>query len=415
MRGATAILERDWITENTGVAIWLGFAVGEEWHGEARVQGRENVIPGPKEPRANVKGALGDLAFEELPEGGVADVWPDGLLARSYSSKESFVWYYLGKRFELEAALEIEPGCSDGTLRGGEPNSAEYASQHYTNTTTIDGLSKDIVAIAAGRGYPEHGLADLVLAFVSGVVKYDYPRYENRTPGYQVPVITLAKRTGVCRDQAVLAAVMLESCGLDCVLVSLEPKEPQTESHMVVGVAVADAWGESIEVDGTRYFLADTTAGGSLGGFDLSDWGPYETIAVEPAAEIITEMRFSTFDELALCGALGVLTIRNRGNLKTERGTVCIATGWWVDTPLNCVVHWVLPALVPGEEIAFEVPRTGLVTEECGEEGWAKAERDGQQLEVVSWLYVSVFADQPEGPSESLFYFSPNDWQGACP
>jgi hypothetical protein len=92
----------------------------------------------------------------------------------------------------------------------------------------------------------------------------EYPRY---------PVETLFDRGGDCEDTSILVATLLDSLGIDVVLLELID-----ENHMAVGVNVPVSYGTYYEYGGEEYFYLETTSDGwKVGQFppDFSDGRVY--------------------------------------------------------------------------------------------------------------------------------------------
>lgn len=122
---------------------------------------------------------------------------------------------------------------------------------------SIKSLVNQLSEIADIKRYNDRQLADYVASFVQSMpytVDYDtkgrdeYPRY---------PVETLFERGGDCEDTSVLIATLLDSLGINVVLLHLEGEE-----HIAVGVDVPMSYGIYYEYIGTKYWFLETTAEG---------------------------------------------------------------------------------------------------------------------------------------------------------
>jgi hypothetical protein len=106
--------------------------------------------------------------------------------------------------------------------------------------------------------------ANFILSFVQ---RLDYTS-DKVGEGYdqftKFPAETLAERGGDCEDTAILYAALLQANGYDAVLM-LPPQ------HAATGVAVA-ATGYSLEVNGKRYYYAETTGEGAPIGYLPPDY-----------------------------------------------------------------------------------------------------------------------------------------------
>ena len=139
----------------------------------------------------------------------------------------------------------------------------KYASEFVdmVNESEYDPCIRNLVAefseTASTRGFSDRGIANFIAAFVQSMpytVDYDtkkrdeYPRY---------PVETLFERGGDCEDTSILVATLLDSMGIDVVLLELT-----YENHMAVGINVPVSYGTYYEYLGEKYWYLETTAEG---------------------------------------------------------------------------------------------------------------------------------------------------------
>ena len=96
------------------------------------------------------------------------------------------------------------------------------------------------------------------------------------------PLETLVEGGGDCEDTSVLAARLLLSAGNEgypVVLLTVDSNGDGEADHMMIGVSVAGASGDFHEVNGTRYYLCETTSTAYGVGFKPSN---YSIMAVIP-------------------------------------------------------------------------------------------------------------------------------------
>jgi len=121
----------------------------------------------------------------------------------------------------------------------------------------LDSLLKSIDDTVGGTEPGSDEEFDAVVRFVQSL-KYsrdtddtghlEYPKY---------PVETLVHRQGDCEDGTILMGALLRRLGYDVVVVSLPD-----HAHMVLGVALDDAPGDSITHEGAEYSVVETTSTG---------------------------------------------------------------------------------------------------------------------------------------------------------
>ena len=130
---------------------------------------------------------------------------------------------------------------------------ADYALADEDRETLQD-VARQIKSAGEGQGYSDYDNAMNVLTFVqslpyasdidsAGIA--EYPRY---------PIETLKDGRGDCEDKTILAAALLQSMGMDVVILMMP-------DHSAVGIDVPGADGASCEHDGRRYYYCETTSG----------------------------------------------------------------------------------------------------------------------------------------------------------
>ena len=92
-----------------------------------------------------------------------------------------------------------------------------------------------------------------MLAFVQAI-PYELP---DDPFGLKPPPSVMAERSGDCDSKSLLLHIMLESAGIDSVIIG-----SKSHAHSMVGIAVT-APGKTFEFRGRRYAFAETTAIGS--------------------------------------------------------------------------------------------------------------------------------------------------------
>jgi hypothetical protein len=124
-------------------------------------------------------------------------------------------------------------------------------------------LVNEFREIADTKRWTDRQLANFVASFVQSLpytVDYDtksrdeYPRY---------PVETLFERGGDCEDTSILVAALLDSLGINVILLHLDG-----DQHIAVGVDVPNTYGTYYEYLGTKYWFLETTAEG----FSIGDY-----------------------------------------------------------------------------------------------------------------------------------------------
>ena len=130
---------------------------------------------------------------------------------------------------------------------------ADYALADEDRETLRD-VAERIRSGGESQGYSDYDNAMNVLTFVQSLPYVrdadsrgiaEYPRY---------PVETLKDGQGDCEDKTILAAALLQSMGMDVVILMLP-------DHSAVGINVPGADGTSYEHDGKRYYYCETSSG----------------------------------------------------------------------------------------------------------------------------------------------------------
>jgi len=173
-------------------------------------------------------------------------------------------WYYLGQKH-----------WSKGTSaqRGTGFNRSEYLSlavgPHHNDTDedsfarVLEIPSEDVERLAdylAGQAATDLQRVNNILKFVQYLPYiYDAPD-ENYV---RHPLETLVEGGGDCEDTSVLAARLLLSAGNEgypVVLLTVDSNGDGEADHMMIGVSVPGASGDFHEVNGTRYYVCETTS-----------------------------------------------------------------------------------------------------------------------------------------------------------
>lgn len=339
--GGTAWLERSYIGWNTGYGV-------SEVDSCGGLQGVENVTRPSFGPEPNSLGALtGECGF------------PDGFLADGYEAPVTFWWHFAGQEFEIDALPLWVPLAED--LQEWPTPRARVDAR---TDASLRLLAHKLLALAAGSGFVKDAeIVEFVGAFIGQSVAYDHPRSELDEPGYHSPVTTLVRRSGVCRDYALLATMLLDEMGFDTAYVVLPPLS-EGVSHAVVGVSISDGCeatqvpvmcGQSVDLDGIRYFLLETiNPTPRLGDVPLGQWGEPEVTpaSVLSADRSLIQVTAETFvippgaAGLASPRALVRLSFRNTGPAPSEELRVRLE----MDTPWQ----WV-GVIDPGESRAITV------------------------------------------------------------
>ncbi len=174
-----------------------------------------------------------------------------------------YEWNFNGRR-ELNVAITL----SSYVNYSEKPRPIDIAgfvdmATESESDPCIEFLVNEFREIADTKRYTDRQLANFVASFVQSLpytVDYDtksrdeYPRY---------PVETLFDRGGDCEDTSILVATLLDSLGINVILLHLEG-----EQHIAVGVDVPNTYGTYYEYLGTKYWFLETTAEG----FGIGDY-----------------------------------------------------------------------------------------------------------------------------------------------
>jgi hypothetical protein len=268
--GGAAWLERCWISWSTGYGISTVDSGGG-------LRGVENVVLPSFGPESNALGAYS--------EGNM----PDGFLADGYEVPVQFWWHFAGQVFEVDASLWVP------LARDMQEWPSPRARVDARTDTSLSLLADRLLALAASSGFVEDAdVVEFVGSFIGQNTAYDYARVETEEPGYHSPVTTLVRKSGVCRDYALLAATLLDEMGFDTAYVALPPLA-EGVWHAVAGVDISGscdpaqatvpvACGQYVTLDDKRYFLLETIdPTPRLGDVPLTSWGEPE---VTPTAAL---------------------------------------------------------------------------------------------------------------------------------
>jgi len=362
-------IQDSWVFANHGFGV---AAVELKWNEfeepQPLLQGINNMLPGRTEPFGNTLGALHPdpedirsrgTAIDEVPW---AWAWPPDFRAREFAADVEFLWTYRGKAFSLNSTIVVPlalPGPS--WERWSAPDFVSDVLDHYSNHTELRGVSAELLRLAAVEGYSRLATASFILGFVNANIAYDYDRYQNNEHGFQLPVQTLAMRSGVCRDTAALTTVLLHLAGFDAAYVGLAPRDEDGDGHAVVGLALDGAWGTSLEHDGRTYYLAQTGpplssmhSSCEFGDVDLEKYGAPYLWEIDDVPDVVTEVCWFAPDDPR--EGLGYLRITNGGSATAEDVQFC---HWWGalfdfdyytgNAVLDCENRTVIGDLLPGE------------------------------------------------------------------
>ncbi len=406
--GGELRLDDSWVVRNAGSG--LSFRALEYLDARTpNVYGGGNVIPDRDEADGNSAGTFEPHPLE-LSKDQELQCCSTTLLARIFPRITHFRWDYYGKTYDLSFELLIPAGgvlCTwDGSRTDAEPQDAQTAYAHFTNTTTLKALVDRLVEIAHEEGYYGYCLADFIVQFAASSADYDHERSDNDNEhGYLIPVVTLAKREGVCRDQAILASVLLELAGFDCVLLLLEPINADLQGHMIIGADIEGAWGQYVEHEGARYYLTEATSERPLiGDYSLEEQEYTISEIINPSwsAELVAEMSFFDLETVKATGEMGELRVWNRGSLGSLESTIDICDLF------HCaevaIPSLTLKNLLPGEEEVFVLQASPFLSSEMLDD-W------NSETSVPPLIMVTIEPDY----ECSIFGFYPGDHQQECP
>jgi len=364
--GGELCMSGTWIMNNAGPGLALGSAGFPPDLSSCRLFGQDNVIPGRNAagipaPFANRTSVLPDPECWPGEGEEVFEFWPPAFFADSYSATLNFSWDYRGEDFSLAATVEIPSGGP--VLIASQEESDLYTDPDqpltFASLQCIRTLTDSLVTLAREKGYEGLAEASFIAGFVQQNIKYDYVRYhtEDIRPGWFYPEWTLARRSGVCRDSALLMGYLLDAAGFDTVLIYLDPVAPQTESHVAVGVAV-DGWGVSVEHEGKDYYIVEATYAYEIGDYNLTRWtiDRIVPVTVRKRAGPLTIRPIAVLE----CGDLNQRTLEleicNVGSLPFEGLSVCVSFADVLKDILplllsscSCSPDYYIPTLGPGE------------------------------------------------------------------
>jgi len=168
-----------------------------------------------------------------------------------------YKWNYNGTR-ELNVAITLSSYVNySEKSRARDVQGLVDMITESKSDPTIKALVNQLREIADTKRYNDRQLADYVASFVQSMpytVDYEtkgrdeYPRY---------PVETLFERGGDCEDTSVLIACLLDSLGIEVILLYFEDAQ-----HIAVGVDVPLQYGYYFEFGDTNFWFLETTAEG---------------------------------------------------------------------------------------------------------------------------------------------------------
>lgn len=128
---------------------------------------------------------------------------------------------------------------------------------HRNFVTPSDHEIKEVAQTVTAGLKTKEAKAQALLDFVQHWVTYtrDYAPGETTGDYHQFPLETLIRKRGDCEDSSYLMASLCASLGINCALIRFP-------DHLAVGVA-GNFKGTHWEIDGTEYYYAETTSGGS--------------------------------------------------------------------------------------------------------------------------------------------------------
>ena len=176
----------------------------------------------------------------------------------------TFTWYYITQR-------KLSMG-QDGK-RGSGFNRTEYmlvaTSKHYPDTeneyftkvVSVDSPDVDNIAdLLYSQGRTDLQRVTNILKFV----QYLPYIWDDENHSYiRYPLETLVEGGGDCEDTSVLAARLMMDAGDEgypVALLTVDTDGDGEEDHMMVGVSVDGATGRHVTVDGTDYYICETTS-----------------------------------------------------------------------------------------------------------------------------------------------------------
>lgn len=176
---------------------------------------------------------------------------------------QHYEWNYNGS-WELDLPITLSSYVND--LEKTRPSSVGDFVDMATDSESvpcIKSLVSEFRQIADTKRYADRQLANLVASFVQSLpYTFDYDtKSRDEYPRY--PVETLFERGGDCEDTSILVATLLDSLGINVILLYLEE-----DQHIAVGVDVPNTYGTYWEYLGDKYWFLETTAEG----FSIGDY-----------------------------------------------------------------------------------------------------------------------------------------------
>ena len=176
---------------------------------------------------------------------------------------QHYEWNYNGSwELNIPITLSSYVNYSEKTRPVDVADFVDMATESESDPC-IEFLVNEFREIADTKRYTDRQLANFVASFVQSLpytVDYDtksrdeYPRY---------PVETLFDRGGDCEDTSILVATLLDSLGINVILLYMED-----DQHIAVGVDVPNTYGTYWEYLGDKYWFLETTAEG----FSIGDY-----------------------------------------------------------------------------------------------------------------------------------------------
>jgi len=176
---------------------------------------------------------------------------------------QHYEWNYNGNwEFDLPITISSYLEYSEKTRPREVRDFIDMATDSESEPS-IKVLVNEFREIAEAKRWTDRQLANFVASFVQSLpytIDYEtksrdeYPRY---------PIETLFDRGGDCEDTSILVATLLDSLGINVILLHLE-----ADKHIAVGVDVPNTYGTYWEYLGDKYWYLETTAEG----FSIGDY-----------------------------------------------------------------------------------------------------------------------------------------------
>jgi hypothetical protein len=344
-----------------------GYGIDSPWNGDCEdglcrsVEGQGNTIP-PYGDR-NRKGTTSfdhDLA---LPIGFFNDSW----VYEAY-----FSWEYADERFSLDLSwrLDLAEVAWENSYSVFEFPEVE---ESVATADVLDDLASQLLTLAHEAGLTsDQDISQFVASFIGESLWYDYSRADYDEWGTYTPIVTLVRKSGVCRDFSVLLASLLKRSGYTVVCVALPNLIEGESGHMIVGIQIENGSGSFVQFEDEKYFLLDPTPGSShiLGGLNLDKWGVPDVISLndEPDPNLAVSMDWMGVLSVSPTGESKAMilsvTLSNNGRAATESSWIYADAKWvgmadiFDDTGRSATI-WI-PALASEEsftvQIAVRVP-----------------------------------------------------------